>query len=120
MTLLVRHCEGQRPEAISQLRLLRRRNDDLAGTTLIGHPEPFSFSHPEPFSSSHSEPRSGEESPRLLRKRYYDLAVTKKGAKRRGISESGSTSQQVLFMLETLQHPKRGRAQEVERIRTVV
>jgi hypothetical protein len=112
MTLFVRHCEGQRPEAISQLRLLRRRNDDLAGTTLIGHPKPF--------SCSHSEPRSSEESPRLLRKRYYDLAVTKKGAKRRGISESGSTSQQVLFMLETLQHPKRGRAQEVERIRTVV
>jgi len=26
------HCEGQRPEAISQLRLLRRRHDDLAVT----------------------------------------------------------------------------------------
>jgi hypothetical protein len=36
MTLFVRHCEGQRPEAISQLRLLRRRYYDLAGTKKRG------------------------------------------------------------------------------------
>jgi hypothetical protein len=60
MTLFVRHCEGQRPEAISQLRLLRKRKDDLAVTLLTGH----------------SEPRSGEESLRLLRKRKDELAMT--------------------------------------------
>ena len=34
MTLFVRHCEGQRPEAISQLRLLRKRDNKLAMTSL--------------------------------------------------------------------------------------
>jgi hypothetical protein len=62
MTLFVRHCEGQRPEAISQLRLLRRRNDDLAVTLLTGH----------------SEPQSGEESLRLLCKRKDELAGKEK------------------------------------------
>ena len=32
LALVVGHCEGRRPEAISQLRLLRRRKYDLAGT----------------------------------------------------------------------------------------
>jgi hypothetical protein len=48
MTLFVRHCEGQRPEAISQLRLLRRRNDDLAVTPSLCHcerSEAVSYSH---------------------------------------------------------------------------
>ena len=44
------------------------RKYDLAGTLLTGHSEPFFFSP--------SEPRSGEESQRLLRRRYHDLAGT--------------------------------------------
>uniref|UniRef100_A0A7V4DE72 Uncharacterized protein n=1 Tax=Candidatus Caldatribacterium californiense TaxID=1454726 RepID=A0A7V4DE72_9BACT len=31
---LVRHCEGRSPEAISSLRLLRKRKDELAMTSL--------------------------------------------------------------------------------------
>gem|GEM_PF-4038642 len=63
----------------------------------FGPSEPLSPGHSEPFSFSHSEPRSGEESPRLLRRRHDDLA----GTTLIGHSEprSGEESQRLLHQV---------------------
>jgi len=83
VTLLTGHCEGRRPEAIQWLRLLRKRKDDLAVTPLIGHSEAAKRRGISETASPNEQTRLAvtlscrSKKARLLRRRKYDLAVTR-------------------------------------------